>query len=65
MSVSETLYNLIILASDQPGRAKDFLAEASNIAKKFKVRRCRGPRGPLLCPASHPAVRRTCVPTGA
>lgn len=38
LSVSETIYNLILLASDQPARAKDLLAEANNIMKKFKVR---------------------------
>jgi hypothetical protein len=37
MSVSETIYNLIILAAEQPARANDFMQEASAVAKKFKV----------------------------
>lgn len=44
MSVSETIYNLIVLASDvAPGRAQEFLAEAAKLQKRFKVRgRARG-----------------------
>ena len=38
MSVSETIYNLIVLASDvPPGRAQEFVLEAARVQKRFKV----------------------------
>jgi hypothetical protein len=41
MSVSETIYNLIVLASDvPPSRSAEFLQEAAKIQKRFKVCVC-------------------------
>lgn len=38
MSVSETIYNLIVLASDvPPGKGQEFLQEAARMQKRFKV----------------------------
>ena len=41
MSVSETIYNLIVLSSDvPPSRSAEFLQEAAKIQKRFKVCVC-------------------------
>ena len=53
MSVSETIYNLIVLASDvPPARASEFLQEAARVQKRlFKVQVCETPpmaRLPIL-----------------
>ncbi len=39
MSVSETIYNLIVLASDVPPgpKAQEFMQEAQRLQKRFKV----------------------------
>lgn len=59
MSVSETIYNLIVLASDvAPGRAQEFLQEAAKVQKRFKVWCGRVAAGCLsrMCPSpsTHP-----------
>lgn len=59
MSVSETIYNLIVLASDvAPGRAQEFLQEAQRVQKRFKVREGGGGLGGMLVQTLSPMHAR-------